>query len=426
MDTHRTLTLVVFVLVYAGLILFKRRRTEILSAGVLVILASGVLAPAVAVRAVSWNVIGIFAGVLLLAEMFTESGMPLRIADILIDRSKNVGRAILLVCVFAGFVSIFVENVATVLIVAPVAIQIARRVGASPVPFLVGIAVSSNLQGAGTLIGDPPSMILAAFLKMDFNDFFWMDGHLSIFWAVQAGAVAGTAVLWLLFRRFRNPVEYIDPPQVSTRTPSWAMGVLIVLLALSPKFDPGFRWLGGTLCVGTALLVLLREEVRSRGTARRVLGGFDWNTTVFLIGVFILVEALVETGLVRDFAGLFLRVVGSDPMGIYASLVSVSVVFSALVDNIPYITAMIPVVQEVAASASISSATPLVFGMLLGASLGGNITPFGASANVVAVGLLRKEGSPVSTWEFLKIGLPFTLAATLAGAVFLAWAWNLG
>jgi Na+/H+ antiporter NhaD/arsenite permease-like protein len=139
-----------------------------------------------------------------------------------------------------------------------------------------------------------------------------------------------------------------------------------------------------------------------------------------LIGVFVLVEAMVTVGLIEDLAHGFARFTGDSHLVIYSSLIVVSVVFSAFVDNIPYITTMIPLVKEVAVGVG-ANEVPLIFGMILGASLGGNLTPFGASANVVAVGLLRKEGIPVSTREFVKIGLPFTIVATGAGAAFL-WA----
>jgi Na+/H+ antiporter NhaD/arsenite permease-like protein len=420
MSGPKIFCLAVFVLVYTALIVWKKRRTEALWVGVIAIVLSPVLTPGQAFGAVEWNVIGIFAGILLLAEVFTDSGVPLRIADILIDRSKTVGMAILLVCMFSGFVSIFVENVATVLIVAPVALECARRAKVSPVPFLIGIAISSNLQGAGTLIGDPPSMILASFQRMNFNDFFWYQGKPSIFFAVQVGAFASVIVLWLLFRGYRQPVAYIEPEPVDTWVPTYALGVLIVLLALSPIADPGFHWLGGTICMVMGIGAVLWEDRRRRGRARELLTRYDWNTTFFLIGVFVLVEAMVTVGLIEDLAHGFARFTGDSHLVIYSSLIVVSVAFSAFVDNIPYITTMIPLVKEVAVGVG-ANEVPLIFGMILGASLGGNLTPFGASANVVAVGLLRKEGIPVSTREFVKIGLPFTIVATGAGAAFL-WA----
>ena len=416
MPDPRTYTLFVVVVVYAALVFWKRRRTEALWIGVLALVLRGVLSPAEAVHAVEWNVIGIFAGILFVAEVFTDSGMPLRIADQLIDRAKTVGGAILLVCLFSGFVSIFVENVATVLIVAPVALVTAKRAGVSPVPFLIGIAVCSNLQGAGTLIGDPPSMILAGFQKLNFNDFFVYRGRPSIFWAVQAGAVASAVVLWLLFRGYRQPVTFIEPEKLDSWIPTASIVLLIVLLALSPIFDPDFHWLGGTICVGMGVLMMAWEHARKSNAVRR-LRHYDWNTTFFLVGVFILVEAMVRVGLIDEFAQLFTRVTGDDPLVVYVALVAASVVFSAFVDNIPYITTMIPVVKGVCTGIGVDE-TPFIFAMVLGASLGGNITPFGASANVVAVGLLRKEGIAVSTAEFVKIGLPFTLVATAAGAVF--------
>jgi Na+/H+ antiporter NhaD/arsenite permease-like protein len=415
--------LVVFVVVYAALVLWKRRRTEAIWVGCLALLVGRILSPREAFHAVEWNVIGIFAGILLLAEVFTASGMPVRIADLLIDRAKNVGLAILYVCLFSGFVSIFVENVATVLIVAPIALEVSRRARISPTPFLVGIAISSNLQGAGTLIGDPPSMILAGFLKMNFNDFFVYQGKPSIFWSVQIGAIASAFVLWLIYRRHRQPVVFIEPPPLRSWTPTLSLVVLIVLLALSPIFDPDFHWLGGTICMVMGLVMLLWDGRGEPGKTSTLLKHYDWNTTFFLVGVFIIVAALVKTGLIDDFARIFSAATGDRPVVIYIALVAVSVLFSAFVDNIPYITTMIPVVSEVARNVG-ANPVPLIFGMLLGASLGGNITPFGASANVVAVGLLRKEGLTVSTGEFVRIGLPFTLAATSAGALFLWLTWH--
>jgi Na+/H+ antiporter NhaD/arsenite permease-like protein len=396
MGPSKTFCLVVLLLVYGALILWKKRRTEALWVGVIALVVSPVLSVPEAFHAVEWNVLGIFAGILLLAEVFSDSGMPLRIADVLIDRSKTVGMAILLVCLFSGFVSIFVENVATVLIVAPVALVVARRAGVSPLPFLIGIAVSSNLQGAGTLIGDPPSMILASFQRMDFNDFFVHQGRPSIFWPVQVGALASTFVLWFGFRSFRQPVTYIEPEPLRSWIPTIAIVVLIVLLALSPIFDPDFHWLGGTICMVMGVGLVAWESASERGRLMELMRRYDWNTTFFLIGVFVLVEGMVTVGLIDDLADAFSRFTGDSPLVIYVSLIAVSVLFSAFVDNIPYITTMIPVVKEVAAGVG-TNEVPLIFGMVLGASLGGNITPFGASANVVAVGMLRKEGIPVST-----------------------------
>jgi Na+/H+ antiporter NhaD/arsenite permease-like protein len=265
-------------------------------------------------------------------------------------------------------------------------------------------------------------MILASFQRMDFNDFFFYQGRPSLFFAVQVGAVASLFVLWRLFRHHHQAVAEIEPEPVVSLVPTWSLLLLIVLLALSPIVDPGFEWLGGTICMTLGVLLVFWDERRVRGRASLLVRRYDWNTTFFLIGVFVLVEAMVSVGLIDDLARGFTRFTGDHPLVIFVSLVAMSVLLSAFVDNIPYITTMIPVVQEVARGVGLNE-VPFIFGMVLGASLGGNITPFGASANVVAVGILRKGGTTVSTRDFVRIGLPFTLVATAAGAAFVWFVW---
>jgi Na+/H+ antiporter NhaD/arsenite permease-like protein len=240
---------------------------------------------------------------------------------------------------------------------------------------------------------------------------------------VQVGALASAIVLWFCYRGYRQPVIHIEPEPLKSWTPTLALVVLIVLLALSPIFDPDFHWLGGTICMVMGVGLAAWAGRREDGRTLALFKSYDWYTTLFLIGVFIIVAAMVKTGLIADFATLFGRATGDNPLVIFIALVAVSVLFSAFVDNIPYITTMIPVVAGVAANVG-ANEVPLIFGMLLGASLGGNITPFGASANVVAVGLLRKEGYLVSTREFVRIGLPFTIVATAAGSLFLWLVWR--
>ena len=159
------------------------------------------------VKSISWNVLGIFAGTLILAEAFIFSRVPVLIALKFLKVSPNLGIAILILSALSGFISMFVENVATVLILSPIAFELARRLKTSPIPFLISIAICSNLQGTATLVGDPPSMILGAYAKMNFDDFFWYRGKPGIFFAVQIGAIAGFAVLYMYFRKYKKPIE---------------------------------------------------------------------------------------------------------------------------------------------------------------------------------------------------------------------------
>lgn len=435
--TPKLITGLVFGAVYAWLIFSKRYRATAVWLGVIALQAASLVLPEPVLRwrtliehdqtgwtAVNWNVIGIFAGTLLLAEAFIWSRVPARLSDLLIDRSPNICWAGVGVCALASVISIFVENVATVLIVAPIAMEMARKQNIPSAPFIIGIAVCSNLQGSATLIGDPPSMLLASEYRMTFNDFFWFHGRPGIFFAVQAGAVPGFAVLWLVFRRYRNPVAelLVEPAK------SWFPTVLLVLmaigLALASVIDPGFLWFGGALCVGLGLVALVWIRGCDRLAAAEVVRTFDWSTTFFLVGVFAMVRALENVGLIHDLAEAIGSVTGSGELSRFLIIVAFSVAVSAFVDNVPYLAVMLGVVKGLGASGSGSPSFLLPFGLLIGACIGGNITPIGASANIVACGLLRRREEEMSFTGFMRIGLPFTLAATAGAGLFLWLVWR--
>ncbi len=384
---------------------------------------------------INWNVLLIFGGILFIAEVMIDVGIPSNLAGRIINGSRNYGWAAMLICALSSFISIFVENVATVMIVAPIAFEVCRKHGANPVPLLVGIAVASNLQGTATLVGDPPSMILAASENMGFNDFFFMHGKPGIFWAVQAGAVASFGVLWRFIGRSRDAVPHVRITPVVSWAPVYILGVVIAGLALLSVFESGVGTAAGLLCAGGgAASVVWYAMYRSRkavmGSMERtpwnLVKAFDLDTLFLLGGVFFMVAALDEFG-VMETAGAFLaETAGANPLTAYVMIVVGSMIISAFVDNIPFVTAMIPVTRALAFNMTGPEGSHyyLVFGLLMGSCLGGNISPVGASANIVAVSLLRKQGHKVSFWDFSKIGLPFTLAATAAGAVFIWLVWS--
>ncbi|MFC1502467.1 SLC13 family permease [bacterium] len=423
------LVAIVFSLIYLYLILFKHKRgiavwTGIFVLGILSLLSSvSFLHISNIPNFINWNVMGIFAGTLILAEIFIYSKVPALLADILVDRSKSVGMAILWICAMASFISAFVENVATVLIVAPIALVLAKKLKVSPVPFLIGLAISSNLQGTATLIGDPPSMILAGNLKMSFNDFFIYLGKPGIFFAVQLGAVSSFTVLYLFFRRYKDPVVDVPREKVTSWIPTILLLGLVVALAISPLFDPEFQYLGGVICIAFGLGGIIWQFYKDGNMAREIWKRYDWDTTVFLAGIFVLVGILNEVGLITILKNVLVKTLGNSPFVNFTFIVWFSVFVSAFIDNVPYITAMIPVTVQLSAELGIPPYL-LTFGLLIGACLGGNVTPIGASANIVSVGILKREGYTVSFWQFVKIGLPFTLAATLLSYVFIWFVWK--
>jgi len=427
---------VVFVATYVTLSFRKDKRAPVVWVGVALFAAynfmvardpywAHALQP---LRDVNWNVIGIFVGSLLVAETFTFSLVPARLAEALIRRAGTVGKAVVVVAALSGFLSAFVENVATVLILAPIAVEMARRLDVSPAPFLISVAISSNLQGTATLIGDPPSMLLAAHYGLSFNDFFWLDGRPGIFFAVEVGAVASLAVLYFMFRKYRQPVGEPRRVEVKSWTPTWLLVGMIVALAVSPVFDPGFRFLAGAVCLAFGAAAKLWERRHTYGRtaydyAQETVRRIDWDTTLFLVGIFIFVGVLERAGLVERIADAVQVAAGSSLFAGYNIILWFSLLVSAFVDNVPYVSAMLPVTALLAGRMG-GSVYLLPLGLLVGSCLGGNITPIGAAANIVAVGYLAREGVKVGFGEFVKIGLPFTLAATLAGGAFIWLVWS--
>jgi len=413
----------IFVITYVLLVVFKRAKTQVLWGGVAVAMALGLINTGDMVRDINWNVMGIFVGTLILSEYFILSHVPDGIASVLLRRTRTVGGAYLVVCIFASIISIFIENVATVLIVAPIMIGLAKRIGVSPVPGIIGIAISSNLQGTATLIGDPPSMILANYMGMNFNDFFFYLGKPGIFFAVQVGAIGSMLFLYWVYRRYRNEIDFEGRIQIRSLVPTVLIVVMVVALTMSVFVDPDFSWFGGTACVALALLCVPASRFAHSREHAWMLQHFDWGTSFFLMGIFVLVGMLERTGVIEGFAHWLSGNIGNRPLVAFSVIVWVSVGLSAVIDNVPYLTAMIPVTRIVADTLGVGVEL-LVFGLLIGACLGGNITPVGASANIVGVGALRKHGYHVSFGEFMRIGLPFTVIATALGSLFVFFVWR--
>ncbi|MFC1557745.1 SLC13 family permease [candidate division KSB1 bacterium] len=420
--SDKFLAVSIFAIVYIYIIFSKRSKSIVIWSGILILLLLKVINISDSLSFINWNVLGIFAGTLVLAEFFIYSRVPVLIADHLINNSKTVGGAFLWICVMTSLLSAFIENVATVLIIAPIALVCSKKLNVSPVPFIIGIAISSNLQGTATLIGDPPSMILASYEKMNFNDFFWYHGKPGIFFAVQLGAVFSFFVLYLFFKKFRQPSLKMEPEAVISWIPTYMICGLIVVLAGAPVLHIEFEWFG-LICMAFGLLGVIWGVFADRSETWRAIKEYDWDTTFFLAGIFVMVGLLQHISAIDDLKNILISLTGESVFGSYTLIVWMSIAFSAFIDNVPYITAMIPVAHSMG-EALTGSPYLMVFGLLIGSCLGGNITPIGASANIVGVGLLRKEGYRITFWDFIKIGLPFTLAATAAAYVFIWFVWS--
>ncbi|MFA5117747.1 MAG: SLC13 family permease [Candidatus Omnitrophota bacterium] len=419
----KIISLAVFIAAYVLFVFLPAKRMHIAVIGAVLLIVARVISLHEAFLAINWNVMGIFVGTLVVADVFMKSRVPAYIAEVIVDKARNTAWAILSICVLTGFISAFVENVATVLIVAPIALELARKLKISPVKMMIAIAVSSNLQGTATLIGDPPSMLLGGFAKMNFGDFFFYKGKPSIFFAVELGALASFFVLYFIFRPHKEKVAVVAIEKIRSWVPTVILVDLIFFLALSSFFDTEFSYMAGILCMIGAVVAILWEKCVNKSSIVESIKSLDWETTFFLMGIFILVGSITLTGWIDTIAVFLSGLVGKNIFLGYTLIVFLSVLLSAFVDNVPFLAAMLPVAISMSNTLGLNPSL-FLFGLLIGASLGGNITPIGASANIVACGLLKKEGYKVTFKDFMSIGLPFTLVAVTAGYLFVWFVWG--
>lgn len=424
MDT-KLLMIIIFIAMYVVMIFFSKLRVYAACASALLLVILGIVPLRVVPVAINWNVLLMICGTMIVVYYFIQSRMPGLIADILMEKSKNVMWVAILISLFAGLISAFIDNVATVLMIAPVGIAICRKLEIDPVPMILSIAVSSNLQGAATLVGDTTSILLGGYAGMDFLDFFWFRGRIGIFFTVEAGAVMTVFVMRYIFRNDRQKVTVEERTKVSDYVPA-AMLILIVVLLIAASFNKDKpEMTNGVICMSIALITMAQDVIRrrDRDNLMGALKDIDVHTLLMLTGIFVVVQGLTETGLIDDMAAGIMRMGGSRLFLLYTLIVWASVLISAFVDNIPYVATMLPVVQAISISMGIEPYL-LYFGLLTGATLGGNLTPVGASANITAIGILRREGHEVGFREFARIGIPFTLVAVTTGYLITWFVWS--
>jgi Na+/H+ antiporter NhaD/arsenite permease-like protein len=483
-EVAKWVTLAIFIIVFA-LILYRKIPIQYLSlSAAALLLIFGIIHPKTAFldsdNGVSWDVLAIYFGYGMLAIVLRQSQLPSAIANWLLPRLRKEKYALLFLCCLAAFLSSFMANPVVVLMLAPLAIEMAERLKASLFLYLVGLAISSNVVTTVSMMADPPAIILAMQTKMTFLDFYWFQhrpglGTLSVF-----GVIAAMLTLMVQFRKLNNAVvletlkvrisksslvlmivaligcglatvlktqgfsisavlillifsifislyeaffpETADPGPNSMRLSLASSAVFLLSLwglALVPNAYLGFfRWLGWVgVILGALSLIMLRRKWKDG------IKEFDWPSIAFLIGIFIVIGSVNQVGLLKDFADLMMRAGLTNPFVVFFIITWLSVLLSAFIDNVPYTVLMIPVCGYLA---KILGVNPfyLYFGMLIGTGIGGNITPVGATANVLACGMLEKRGYKIELGKYLKIALPFSCIAVLVAMLLVQIFWG--
>src|ERR687893_770181 len=400
-----------FVVVLALIAFEILNRTVAALLGAAILISFGILdQEQAATKFVDWNTIGLLAGMMVIVAILERTG----VFEYLAIKSAQwgearPGRILILLALVTAFLSAFLDNVTTVILMVPVTFVIADALDSDPVPFLLTQVMASNVGGAATLIGDPPNILIGSAADLSFLDFVFALTPVVL---LTLPAVLG--VLYLMFRKDLNhskdAEETIGAMDAagSIRDPILLRKSLIVLGVVIVAF-----FLHGALHLEAATIALFGAAalmLYARSDVEEVLREVEWPTLLFFVGLFVLVGGLEVTGFVSRIAEFLIG--ASDSPALTAMLVMWgSAIASGIVDNIPFTATMIPVIQELAQAEGLSETEvrPLWWALAIGADFGGNFTLIGASANVVVAGMSERAGKKITFLQFLAYGIPVTL-----------------
>ena len=419
------LALILFIITYPLMMIFSTKREIIVIISSILFILLGIINFKEAITAINYDALLIIIGTMGIVGFFIESKMPCLMADYLLKKVTDTKWAIVVLAMLAGIVSAFVDNVATVLMVAPIGLAICKKLNISPVNALIAISVSSNLQGAATLIGDTTSIILGSYANMNFVEFFFVEGKPSIFFAVELGAIVTIPVMLFLFRKYKTKIPKGEITKISDYFPTILIILNIVLLIINSFLPTNSIITNGVICIALYIIGIIYYVIRKRNfkIIKNSLKAIDLKTIIMLAGIFVVIAGITKAGLIQQLSNIFIKIGKNNIFIIYTVITFGSVFLSSFIDNIPYVATMLPVVSQIATSAN-APIYLLYFGLLSGATLGGNLTPIGASANITTIAILKKEGYNVKLKDYFKIGIPFTLAAVITGYLYIWFVWG--
>ncbi len=382
--------------------------------GGFILVVTGVLTQGEAFLAVDWNVIFFLIGMMLVISVLKKTGVFMYVAIKTAKLVRGHPLAIMmLMFVITAFFAAFLDSVTAVMILVPVAMLICHELKITPVPFIITMAVAANMGGASTMVGDPPNVILGSAIGKNFLDFVFNLAPAAI-----ASVIFSLALIFLFYHKklhvsltnraklMRYNEEKLITDKRTLIISLTVLGLMLLALALD-----GFLRIGTASISMTAALILM--IISNRRHMEPVMAKeIDWVTLFFFIGLFIIVEGLVKTGFINLLAEKVISTTGGNPRSTSMAILWLSGVFSAFVDNVPFVATMIPVLKQI--SQVINSAAlmdPIWWSLSLGTCLGGNGTLIGASANIVSVGIAKQNDFHISFWDFTKISVVFTLCS---------------
>lgn len=356
---------------------------------------------------IDWNVIFLLLGMMIIVGILQQSGLFEFLAIWAAKRAHGRPFVIMvMLVVITAMLSAFLDNVTTVLLIAPVTLLICDRLAVPVVPFLIAEVMASNIGGTATLIGDPPNIIIASRAGLSFNDFI-----INLAPIVAVLLVIFIGLCWILFRKqLRFDPERVERvmalnPREAIRDVSLLVKSLVVIGLVLAGFI-----LHSVVGVGPAIIALLGAGLLvliTRLEPRKIFADVEWETLLFFVGLFVMVGSLVNLGIIEYVGKVAIDAIGDNYFAAGTGLLFGSAIVSGIVDNIPYVATLAPLTSDLVQAGG-AAAHPLWWALALGADLGGNLTAIGASANVVVLGIAKRAGHPISFWMFTKYGLIVT------------------
>ena len=428
-----SLSFVVLISIYIVLSfdIIHRTAVALLGAAILIIsvIALQVIVPQESldfvIKLIDFNTIGLLLGMMIIVAILGETGVFSWVAVKATELSKgSPWRLMVILCTFTAIVSAFVDNVTVILLMIPVTLTIFRSLNRSPIPYVIGQTMCSNIGGASTLIGDPPNIIIGSAAGIDFTSFILGMGP-----TIVVTFVSSLFILRFLFAkelktRFdANIIEDFKQNHLIKDKKLLKNSLVILAGVIFFFIIQGYIGIEVSLIAFAGAAILL---VTTKINLERILHEIDWSTLLFFTSLFIVIGIFSEAGGIHILSSTVLGVTGGDPWSTFFSVIWLSAIASGFVDNIPFTVTMVPLLEtltknpEIMAGFGHMSINPLWWALALGADLGGNLTLIGSSAGVVAAGISAKYGFRLTFREWFKIGLPFTILTVIIGMVSLS------
>lgn len=408
----------IFLVIYGIIISEKINRTAISLFGAIVMIILGILNQEQAIEHIDFNTIGLLVGMMIIVNILKRTGVFEYLAIRAAKKAKgDPWKILVLFAIITALSSAFLDNVTTILLIVPVTLVITDTLDTNPIPFMFTEILIANIGGTATLIGDPPNIMIGSATGLGFVDFLVNLAPVVI--------VISFVVLFLLKLIYKDFLKAKDENKQKIMKMDESITIkdklllkksLIVLFLTILGFmvHAQFHLESATVALGGAALLLVISKI----DPEEILFEVEWTTIFFFMGLFILVGSLVEVGVIDNLAKKMLELTKGNLFVTTLTILWVSAIASAFLDNIPFVATMIPLIKAMTASGQLD-ANPLWWALALGACLGGNGTIIGASANVIVTGIMAREGRPVSFMSFMRIGFPMMIVSIIISTIYL-------